>query len=194
MKRSLWAVLLLAGGLSLYAQESGAAQTTEATAKASHQIYWLWANFVILIVALGYLTRKYAPEFFRSRAEQIRKGIDEAAKLKKEAEERAAEMDRRMSALESEIEKLRRDAHAEIQAEGERVRVETGELLAKIRRQNEQEIAALSSHARQNLRVYAAQLATDLAAERIRARMTPAAQDGLVANFVAGLEKEGSRN
>ncbi|MGH9666456.1 MAG: hypothetical protein ACRD9L_18680, partial [Bryobacteraceae bacterium] len=97
-------------------------------------------------------------------------------------------------ALESEIRKLRQEALDETQAEGERVRVETGELLAKVRRQNEQEVAALSSHARQELRAYAAELATGLAAERIRARMNAPMQDALVANFVAGLEKEGSRN
>ncbi|MGH9666013.1 MAG: hypothetical protein ACRD9L_16425, partial [Bryobacteraceae bacterium] len=102
MKRAVWIVLLLAAGLSLYAQEAGAAANPEADAKAAHQVYWLWANFALLAGGLGYLIGKYAPDFFRSRTDRIRKGIDEAAELKREADRRAAEMDKRMGALESE--------------------------------------------------------------------------------------------
>lgn len=190
MRRAIWVpLLLLAGGFCLYAQGGG-----EPEGKAAHQVYWLWANFVLLAAGLGYLIGKHAPGFFRSRTDEIRKGIEEAAKLKKEAETRAAEMDRRMSALESEIQKLRQEAHAETAAEGDRVRAETAELLAKVKRQGEREVAALASHARQELKAYAAELATQLAAERIRARMTGAVADELVADFVSGLEKQGSQN
>jgi len=186
-------LLLIVSGLSIYAQEAGAT-SPPIEAKAAREIYWKWANFALLVGGLWYLIQKYAPGYFNSRREQIRKGIDEAAKLKQEAEARSADMEKRMGALESELENLRREAHVYMQAEGERLRAETADHLAKIQRHAEQEVIALTNHARQELKAFGAQLAVDLAAERIRGQMTGEAQDSLVGRFVHDLEKQGSQN
>ncbi|MGH7246762.1 MAG: hypothetical protein ACREH9_01530 [Pseudomonadota bacterium] len=189
MKRAFrFALLIGFGALALSAQEH----------ESPYTIYWTWANFALLAGGLGYLIGKYAPGFFASRTEQIRRGIDEAAKLKQEAEASVAAMERRMSTLEAEIENLRREARSEMQAGGERVRDETAQQVAKIQKQTEQEVVALSSRARQELKKYAARLALDLAAGRIRARMTRETEDALVGGFVRDLERyieqQGSRN
>jgi F-type H+-transporting ATPase subunit b len=158
---------------------------------------WKWANFAILAAGLGYLIRKNAPAFFRQRSEEIQRGILEASKEKTDAEARAAAIDRRLAGLASEIESLRSEARAEIAAEGERIGRETEQRLQRIQSQSVQEIALMSRGARDELRKYSADLALDLARQRIRSRMTPDVQDGLVDGFLQDLRSSpapGARN
>ena len=151
-------------------------------------IWWKWANFAVLAAALGYLIRKYAPAFFRSQDENIRRALEEAARLKKEAEERAAGIERRMMNLQAEIDELRRTARQEVAAEGERVRQETGQQLEKVQALAEQEIAAAGIAARQQLKAYAAGLAIELAERRLRGEITPEADRRIVSGFLKGLQ------
>jgi F-type H+-transporting ATPase subunit b len=151
---------------------------------------WKWANFAILVVALGYLIRKHAPAYFAQRSTEIRQGIAEATQTKQDAEARAAAIDRRLASLESEIAKLRSEAHEEISAEGGRISRETMHRLQRIQAQGEQEITVMSRGASDELRKYAAQLALDLAQQRIRSRMTKDAEDGLVDAFLEDLRRQ----
>jgi F-type H+-transporting ATPase subunit b len=146
-------------------------------------------NFAILAGALGYGISKKAGAFFGSRNRAIQEGIAEAARFRGEAEARAAEVDRRLSKLASDIEELRRNAREEMAAEGERIRLETERGLRKIQAQAEQEIVSAGKAARQELKAYSAQLALDAARHKIRSRLTPAIEDSLVRSFVDELEQ-----
>jgi F-type H+-transporting ATPase subunit b len=154
-----------------------------------NEIYWKWANFAILAGALGYFLYKKAGAFFRSRTEAIRQGIEEADRLRREADERAAGIERRMNNLQAEIEVLRKNARDEMAAENERLRRETQAVLQKIREQAEQEISSAAKAARHEVRAHAAELAVGLAAGKIRDRLTPAADDALVASFLDNLDR-----
>jgi F-type H+-transporting ATPase subunit b len=145
---------------------------------------WKWANFAILAVVLGYLIRKHAPAFFEQRTQEIQQGISEAAKAKQEAEARVAAIEARLAGLASEIEKLRAGAQAEMAAEGDRIGRETETRLRKIQEQSVQEIALMSRAIREELRKHSALLALDLAQQRVRSRMTPDVQNGLVDGFL----------
>jgi F-type H+-transporting ATPase subunit b len=153
------------------------------------QIYWKWANFAILVGVLVWLLYKRAGAFFRSRSDAIRQGIEEADRLRREAEERATEIERRMSNLQAEIEGLRKSAREEMAAENERLRRETGEGIQKMREQAEQEISSAAKAARHEVRAHAAEMAVLLAAGKIRGRLTPAADDALVASFLDDLDQ-----
>lgn len=148
---------------------------------------WKWANFAILAGLLGWLIKKNAGPFFASRSKEIQKGISEAAKLKYDAEIRARAIEERLAGLQTEIESLRAEARQELHAEGERLKVETGQLLAKVQSQAEQDIAAAAKAARQNLKAHSVALAVQLAEAKLRARLNPAAQDTLVNGFVTDL-------
>ena len=149
---------------------------------------WKWVNFGILACVLGYGIGKYAPGFFKSRTEEIQRGIAEATRMRQDADERAAAMDKRMASLESEIADLRAHAKSEIAAEATRVGIETTELLAKIQAHAEQEIAAAAKGATLQLKAYAAKLALDLAEAKLRGRMTPDADRELIGDFLKGLK------
>ena len=189
MKRlALTAILLAASGTCLMAQSE---------VSGDKWIGWKWANFAILAAGLGYLIKKNLPAFFRARTESIQKDISEAQRMKRDAENRAAEMDARMNALGAEVDRFRAEAHAEMEKEGERIRQETGREIEKLQRQAAQEIESAGKAARRELKTYAAELALQLAEQRIRTRLDAATQAGLVDGFIQDLglrRQQGSRN
>ncbi len=151
---------------------------------------WKWANFIILAGVLGWLIARNAPQFFRSRTEEIQRGIAEAARVREEAEARAGRMEARMASLQSEIEHVRAEAKAEMAREAARLRDETEKHLARIQVHGEQEIASVTKYAQKELRVYSAQLAIQLAEQRIRSRMSAETQNALFDGFLKGLDEK----
>ena len=167
--------------------EKGAASTDEGKWEV-----WRWANFLILAGGLGYLIGKSAPPFFEGRARKIREEMAAADDLRKQAERRAAEVDRRLASLESEIAALSAESEREAVAERERTKQQIALEIAKIREHAEQEIAGAGKSARLELKRHAAELAVHLAEQKIRNRMTPATQDELVQGFVNNLKSPSS--
>jgi len=153
-----------------------------------HELELKIANFVILAGLIGYFIGKNAGPFFAGRSAGIRKDMDESLRQSQEAEARASEVERRLASLEADIAAMRAESDREIKAETERMSHVTAQEIAKVQAQSEVEIAAAGKAARMELKQYAAQLAVDLAARKIQAQMTPAAQDALVKGFVQKLK------
>jgi F-type H+-transporting ATPase subunit b len=192
LKRAIWFCLLV--GVLLWSAQAFVLCAAEEGGKSAEggasQLLWKMANFAILAGLLGYMIYKKAGAFFQSRTEAIRKDIEEAGRLRQEAEERAATIELRMRNLEAEIESLRAGARAEMTAESERLRQEAEAGFEKMRRQAEQEIASAAKAARHEVRAHAAELAVDLAAGKIRARMSPTTDEALTGAFLDGIEKK----
>jgi len=178
------------------AQEHGP-PTTAAEQTAHHKgegqnlgsSIWAWANFAILASALGYFISKKGGPWFASRSQSIRRGIADAEEIRAKAEASAAEVDRRLASLETEIEKLRANARREQAAEAERIRQQNAADLSRIQEHATREIDSAAKGARLELKRYAAQLAVDLAEQKIRRQMTPQLQSTLVENFARDLER-----
>jgi F-type H+-transporting ATPase subunit b len=156
---------------------------------------WAWANFAILAGVLGYLIAKYGGPWFTARSTAIRRGIAEAEEIRRNAEAKAAEVDRKLARLQTEIEALRTAAHGEQAAEAERIRQQNAADLARLREHAASEIVAAGKAARLELKRYAAQLAVDLAEQKIRRQMTPDVQAVLIEGFTRDLPQSsaGSR-
>jgi F0F1-type ATP synthase membrane subunit b/b' len=190
MKRLLASLLLTAGLIAfvpaVFAQEhEGSGKSSESKeGEEGKLVFWKWANFVVLAGGVGFLAVKNGGPFFAARAKDIRKGIVEAGELRKEAEERATAVEHRLANLETEIAALREESAKEANSETQRLAEETAADIAKIQEQAEQEISAAGKAARMELKRYSAALAVRLAEDKIRARMTPAAEDALVEGFV----------
>ncbi len=191
MIRRIALILTLGLGLAFCAlpQESKGASSGNEAAASEPSLGWDIANFMILVVVLGYLIKKSVPPLFRKQSEEIQAALNEAAKIKHEAAAYAASVEMRLANLQREIESLREAAHAEMTAEGERIRQETERHLDRIREQSSQEIELMTRGAKDELRKYAAGLAVGLAQERIRARMNPGLQEKLVNGFLADLDR-----
>ena len=190
LKSRFWAVLLLAVAL---AAGSAAAQESPRGNPAVQEeqepaVIWAWINFAILVGLLGYMISKRAPAFFQARTEQIQRGMAEAATAKREADERMAEMERRLSGLGAEIENLRASMRREMAAEGERIRQETDRHLRRIQEQAEQEIDTMTKNARRQLQLYASELALKSAEQQLPARVTGEVEDRLVNWFIQDMQ------
>jgi len=187
-----WLILLFALSLAAIAQDHAVAPETHG--KESHgeapepdMTGWKWANFAILAAALGFLVVKNAGPYFASRSAEIRDGIEDAKKLRAEAEANAAAIDARLTNLGGEVEAMRKNARDEAAQEGARIRQETERELAKVQSHAGQEIASAVKAAQIDLKNYSAQLALDLARKKVREQMTPADEDSLVRSFVSDL-------
>ena len=198
MRRSvIWFALLLALSFTLPAEEHAPkAEATHGEAKGEahgeehagqNVILWKWANFAILAAGLGFLIVKQAGPYFATRSIEIQKGITDAQKMRADAEANAAAMEAKLAKLSVEVEAMRKSAKDEAAQEGARIRQETERELARIQTHSEQEIASALKAAQTELKNYSAQLAVNLARQKVRERMTPADQDALVQSFVADL-------
>jgi F-type H+-transporting ATPase subunit b len=185
LKRALLPLLIVV--LLVAAAPAWAKEKHEAAAEL-RTLLWKSANFLILAAALVYVIRKKGVPFFAARTASIRHGLDEAARMTKEAEARYAETERRLANIGAEIEALREQARKEAAAEGERIRQELQRDMAAIQSRTEQEIASAAKAAQQELRAHAAELALSLAEGKIRERMTPEAEGALVGAMVRDLE------
>ena len=149
---------------------------------------WAWLNFAILAGILGYLMVKKGGPYFASRTQTIRKGILEADEIRRNAEAKAAEVDRMLAGLAAGIERLRTSARKEQAAEAERIRRQSSADMARIQEHAAHEIESASKAARMELKRFAAKLAVDLAEQKIRRQMSPDVQAALVENFARNLE------
>lgn len=187
-------IAALASASVCFAQE----HATEGKAGAEHheesdpRIVWKWANFLILAGVLGYGISKNLPPYFKSRSEEIAKGIAEASKLKADADSKAAQIEARLSQLGTEIEAMRAKAKMEMQVEADRIKRETENYLAKIHEGGLAEIEAATKRAKAELKSQAAMQAIDLAEQRIRAGIQNGG--GLVERFISDLSKKGASN
>ena len=173
--------LLAAAVPSVCAEEHGGDSVT----------LWKVANFVLLAGGLGYLIHKKGGAFFGGRTREIQQALQEAARMKAEAEARAAEIERRLAGLASEVEALRSNARQETAAEAERAAARLQQEVEKIQAQAQREIASATQAARQELRGYAADLAVGLAEQQLRARMTPEVEDRLAGAAIQELGRAG---
>jgi F-type H+-transporting ATPase subunit b len=180
-------------GSTAFAQEHESAEKKAGAEKEEsfaekHELELKWANFLLLAGLLGYTLGKNAGPFFATRSAAIRKDMDESLRQRKEAEAKAAEVDRRLANLEKDIAALRGQSETEAKVETERMAQQTEAEIAKIQAHAEQEIASAGKAARMALKRYAAELAVGLAEQKVRARMTPDTEDALVQGFVRNLK------
>ena len=183
MKRLILALMVAGPAIAQEAHEK-----TKSNLSPTLELILLWVNFAILIGGLVYLTKKYGTPFLTGRSEKISQDIVEAARVRKEAEARSAEVDRRLANLEVDLAALREESQKELKAQRRYATERSALEMAKIQEHADQEIAAAGKLARLELKRYSAELALALAGQKIQARMTPATQEALVRGFLNDLD------
>ena len=142
--------------------------------------YWLGVllNFAVVAGAIIWLSRKHLPGVFRDRTASIQKAMEEARQASQQANHRLAEIELRLSQLDTEIAAMRAAADEEAAAEEARIKAATVEDARKIAESARQEIEAAAKAARRELTAYAADLAVSLAKKQIH--VDTATDQGLV--------------
>jgi F-type H+-transporting ATPase subunit b len=162
------------------------------TGLTNNQAYWLCIilNFAVIFFAIGGLLRKMLPGYFNGRTAMIQKGIEEARKMSEDARRRLAEVEGRLSRLDTEIAGMRKEADENAKAEEQRLLAAGEEERRRIVASAEQEIEMAANAARRELKTYVAELAVQLAEKKIR--VTKDADELLVRAFTAQLGKDGN--
>jgi len=157
----------------------------------AHGMYWvsLLINFAILAVFFWMLLKSKLPQMFRERSSAIQKALKEAHDASADASRRLADIETRLSKLDAEVADIRAGAEKEAAAEEERIRVSAEEDKHKVVEAAETEIAAIARSARHDLKSFAASLAVDIAAQKIK--VDDNTDQALVREFVGHLGKDG---
>jgi F-type H+-transporting ATPase subunit b len=171
----------------VFACAAFAAEGGEAKHEGGDQLLQKWVNFAILAGGIGFIAVKAGGPAFKAKKQEILDGLSEGTRRAEAAAEKAAEIDRRMAGLQDEVAALRVKANVEMTAEAERIQQETLEQIAKVEHGAEADIATAAKTARQELKAYVADLALDLARQKVAAKMDDPTQAALVDRFARGL-------
>jgi F-type H+-transporting ATPase subunit b len=208
--RSLVRILVLAGLLAAVLPIAGfAAAQHEAApqaaaeqhgtqsgepAEGAHEQTWLQtaakvANFAILAGALAYFLKTPLAAYLASRATQIRQDLVTAAEMRATATAQLADIEKKLRSLPTELEALRRQGAADVAAEQARIAQAAAAERERLIEQTRREIEMRLRVARRQLTEHAAQLAVNVAEQRIRHSITPDDQLRLLDRYTAQLRE-----
>jgi len=156
-----------------------------------HRAYFvsLIINFGLLALFFYVLLRTKVPQMFRDRTDSIQKGIREAQQASAEATERLSAIEARLSKIDTEIGEIRAESDKQAASEEERLNAATEDDKQKVIESARTEIDSIARNARRDLKSYAASLAVDIAARKIR--VDERSDQALVREFVDQLGKDG---
>jgi F-type H+-transporting ATPase subunit b len=152
-------------------------------------LFWPALNLVILIAVLVYFGRQPIRDFFADRQHRIRDDLDAAAKALAEAEARHTEWQRKLTRLDAEMARIRGQARERAETERKHILAEASASAERIRRDARSAVDQELRRAREELRREATELALELAAETLRARVSDADRSRLVDDFIETIER-----
>ncbi len=156
-----------------------------------HGMYWvsMAANFAFLALFFWMLLKSKLPQIFRERTNTIKKALTEAQAASAEASRRLGDIESRLAKLDTEVSQIRAEAERQAATEEEDIRAAAEEDKHKVVDAAEAEITAIARSARHDLKSFAASLAVDIAARRIK--VDDNTDQALVRQFVSSLGKDG---
>ncbi|TFG93030.1 MAG: hypothetical protein E4H11_08730 [Myxococcales bacterium] len=152
-------------------------------------LVWPVSNLVILIVALVYFGRRPIRDFLSARQDRIRDDLDAAASALAQAEARHSEWQRKLTQLDTEMARIREQARERAEAERKHILADASAAAERIRRDARSAADQELRRAREELRREAAELALELAAETLRARVNDSDRSRLVDDFIETIER-----
>lgn len=186
-----------AGGHAAAPAAAGGAQPVEhANAEAAHgsehpirDMVAKLLNFGILVGILVYFLKTPIAGYLSGRSAQIRQDLITAAEIRRTATAQLEEIQKRLSELPAELAALKSRGEEDVRAEKVRIaetaKTERDRLLEQTRR----EIAMRLRIARRELTEHAAQLAVQVAHDRIQRTITPEDQLRLVDRYTTQLRE-----
>lgn len=153
--------------------------------------YWIFVccNFAVIAGAIYWVSRSSLATAFRNRTAAIQKGVEDARRASAEANARLRAIEERLAKLDIEVAGIRAAAEADFAAEEQRIQQAAEADARRVIAAAESEIATAAKNARRELKIYAAELAVDLAAKQIK--VDAATDAALLRSFVSELGKDG---
>ena len=150
---------------------------------------FLVLNFVLLFWLVAKFGGRAAKKLAVERHDQIKTALDEAAKLRAQAQEKLAEYDSKLKQADSEITKLVEGMRADAEADKKRILDNAERQAAQLKRDAESRIAAEIEAARGALKREVSAAATAAAEKLLREKMTPADQSKVITTFISDVQK-----
>jgi F-type H+-transporting ATPase subunit b len=196
-RAALAVAFLAAASLSVAAAQPPAEHpqaAAEHAAQGEHEasitdLVWPVVNFAILCGVLYYFLRAPLSTYLQDRDAAIRKDLVDAAGLKAAASAQLVEIDRKLKALPGEIDALRARGQAEIAAEEQRISQQASAERDRLLEQARRDIDVQVRLAKRELTAHAADLAVQLASERIATETTPADHARLVDRYLEQVKR-----
>ena len=170
----------LAGGCG----EGGQAGERHAVHFGKEMVFQI-INFILLVCLLLWVYRKNAAGGFEKRSHEIKTAMEDAARAKKEAEDKYLEYQARIAQLDEEIGKILELSKEDAQKERVSIIEEAKKQSEKIVQQAELTAKHEVVLAKQELRKEAAELAAQMAADAIKQAATPEDQRKWVQDYIA---------
>jgi F-type H+-transporting ATPase subunit b len=153
------------------------------------ELLWMGLNLAILLGVIVYFARKPLRAFFAERRHRIQHELSDAERLRGEVEERLGTGQRKLSALDEEVERLRSRTLEQAQAEGERVVADAEATAERIRSNARAMIDQELRRSQAELRAEAAELTVRLASDLLGRHVTDADHERLLDEFIQGVEQ-----
>jgi F-type H+-transporting ATPase subunit b len=153
--------------------------------------YWAftWVNFAVVLGLVLWVMKSKVMVAMRARTVSIHSAMETAKKASEDANARLAAIEGRLAKLDSEVAGLKTQAETDFKVEEQRIREQAEQDAARVVQMAEQEIATAAKTARRELKVFAADLAVNLAEKRISVDRDT--DEHLVQTFVNQLGKDG---
>ncbi|MGE0041434.1 MAG: hypothetical protein AB7H88_10735 [Vicinamibacterales bacterium] len=174
------------------------AEAAHAAAEAEHgeaehgglaALLWPTLNFIVLCGVLYYFLKTPLTTYLAERGSSIRRELVDAAAIRTQATADLAEIDRKLAALPAEIDALRSRGAAEIAAEEQRIAALAAHERERLVEQARREIELQVRIAKRDLVEHAADLAVQLATDRLQHEVTPEDQARLVDRYLDQVKK-----
>jgi F-type H+-transporting ATPase subunit b len=146
-------------------------------------------NFAVLVGALVYFLKGPIAAYLQSRSTQIRQDLVTAAEVRAAATAQLAEIDRQLQSLPAELDALKTRGDEDVHAEKARIAEAASAERARLIEQTRREIDMRLRIARRNLVEHAAELAVQVARERITRSITPDDQLRMLDRYTSQLEE-----
>jgi F-type H+-transporting ATPase subunit b len=171
-----------------------AAAAEEKGSEPARALFFKVINFVLLAAGLGYVLRKPAADFFRSRSVSIQKSLEEGRKALETSQAQLQAVEEKLRHLEEEIAAFRASAAREIEAERQRLQKAAAEEAARILESARAQMETAVRGAKLELKKHAAREAVTLAEGLIRERLDESGRRRLVSQFAATLRAKEPKN
>jgi F-type H+-transporting ATPase subunit b len=157
-------------------------------AEVMKEVIFQGINLLILLGVLFYFGRRPIAEHFATRREGIQDELKQAAELLDKAEQRNSELQRRLIDLSSEVEEIRETSNRRAEAEAERILSDARSVADRIRRDAQAAVAQELRRAQSELQKEAAELALELAGQKLSEQIQPSDRERLVDEFITRVE------
>jgi F-type H+-transporting ATPase subunit b len=152
--------------------------------------FWVAVAFVAFVALVGKKVYTFAAEALDKRAEAIRNELDEAVRLREEAQALLASYQRKQRSAESEAEEIVEHAKAEAARLAEQAETDLAAALERRTRMAEDKIAQAEAQAVAEVRDLAVDMAVKAARQLITENLDQTKAAGLVDEAIADLGKK----